>query len=139
MARSVSVPSGALAVEYADACDVDADDWGYHLEALRDLAAERYPSLSACNEWLGREDRAVLENAHCYITVSEYCGLVAVAIVPKEGNLAERWCSQVDLAPLVEAFGPRLISKGRFSNGEQAFFRADLSRRETVTSNGSRF
>ena len=29
MARSVSVPFGALAVEYADACDVDAEDWGY--------------------------------------------------------------------------------------------------------------
>ena len=139
MARSVSIPAGALAVEYADACDVDADDWGYHLEALRDIAAERYPSLSACTEWLGREDRAVLENSHCYITVSAYRGLVAVAIVPKEGNLAERWCSQVNLAPLVEAFGPRLISKGRFSNGEQAFFRADLSSRETITSNGSRF
>ena len=139
MARSVSIPSGALAVEYADACEVDADDWGYLLEALQDVATECYPSLSACDEWLGREDRAVLENSHCYITVSEYCGLVALAIVPKEGNLAERWCRQVDLALLVEVFGPRLISKGRFSNGEQVFSRADLSSRETISSNGSRF
>jgi len=96
------------------------------------VAMHKYPSLSSCDKWLDREDHALLENDHCYIGVSEYCGLVAVWIVAKGADrysdpsgLAIHWCSQVNLKPLAECFGQRLVSRGTFSNGEQFFAPAD--------------
>ena len=134
MGRSVSVPSNAEQVAYATFECEDAEDaqWMFDdcIENLQHEAKSKYPSLTPCDEWLGREDHAILENGHAYITVSEYCGLVAIAVVPKEhsewytdtarlNNLTRHWCSKVDLAPLAECFGTRLISQGFFSNGEQ--------------------
>lgn len=141
MARSVSIPRNALNVAYADASEIeDSDDFAYYLSELQYAAKQRYPSLRPCSVWLDREDRAVLENDQAYITVSEYCGLVAVCAVPKgESAKAAAWCEKADLNDLAGQFGPVLISKGRFSNGEQVFIRADLSSRENISSNGSRW
>lgn len=131
MGRSVSTPNDTINVAYAT-CDGDEWDWRDAVENMQGVAQYRYKSLSRCNEWIGREDRAVLENDHCYIGVSEYCGLVSVWIVAKGADrysdpsgLATHWCSSVDLQPLAECFGPRLISRGTFSNGEQFFAPAD--------------
>lgn len=136
MARSVSIPYGALAVSYADASELDQYDFDDAVSNLRWSLQKRYPSLRPCNEWIGREDRAVLENPYCHITVSEYCGLVAVCAVPKYGNKASRdWCDKVKLDDAAGYFGPLLVSQGRFSNGEQVFRRAG----EHISSNGSRW
>lgn len=140
MARSVSTPSGAAALAYADAAWIE-EFWEFDdaVERLQELAQERYPSLQTCDTWLGREDRAVLENGFCYITVSEYRGLVAVAAVPKADGLAARWCASLDLKALAACFGDTLVSLGRFSNGEQVFRRSGQLRGETISSNGSRW
>lgn len=131
MARSVSTPPDCISVAYAS---FDGDEYDFRdcMENLRGVAQYRYKSLSSCDRWIGREDHAVLENDHAYIGVSEYCGLVAVWIVAKEdqyGNLpsgiATHWCTQVNLKPLADCFGQRLVSQGRFSNGAQFFQPAD--------------
>lgn len=141
MARSVSTPTGALQVAYATLPD-DADEFSFEdsVSDIRREARRRYPSLRSCSDWVGREDRAILANDQAFITVSEYCGLVALCAVPKnESKKAVAWCEKVALGELVGYFGDRLISKGRFSNGEQIFIRADLSNRENISSNGSRW
>lgn len=130
MGRSVSTPSEASVVVYAS-FEGDSDDFNDCGDELQRLAMRKYPSLSRANRWIGRENHVVLENKHCSITVSEYCGLAAVAIVPGSGYgaLSENWCDKVDLRPLADCFGPRLISMGRFSNGEQIFQPADGKQR----------
>lgn len=126
MGRSVSVPSEASDVAYASfECDCE-DDASYLFQDaignLREIAMKKYPSLSKADRWIGRENHVVLENRYCSITVSEYCGLVAVAIVPSAGySLSDSWCNKVNLQPLAECFGQALRSAGRFSNGEQMF------------------
>lgn len=140
MARSVSIPRGAVKVAYADASELDEYLFDDAVSDLRWSLSKRYPSLRRCNEWVGREDRAVLANDNAFITVSEYCGLVAVCVVPKtDSKAALAWCDKVKLDTAVSYFGPLLLSKGRFSNGEQVFIRKDLSSRETISSNGSRW
>jgi hypothetical protein len=130
MARTVSVPTNALRVAYAGFACEDDEDAPYLFDAAVDdfqyTAKERYPSLKFCDKWLAREDRAVLENKLVYVTVSEYCGLVAVAVVPKYDDtaaLAQRFADQIDLNNLAGCFGPALRKIGSFSNGE-ALFRA---------------
>lgn len=125
MGRSVSVPSGAIAVAYASFSVEDAFDasWEFDacVEGLRQSLVERYPSFRNCERSLGREDRAVAENGHCYVCVSEYCGLVAISVVPKDGPLAEAGAAKINVQQFAGCFGDPLVSVGRFSNGEQIF------------------
>jgi hypothetical protein len=125
MGRSVSVPSEASDVAYASfECEDAYDDYSFReaVEGMQYQAMKKYPSLSKADRWIGRENHVVLENKYCSITVSEYCGLVAVAIVPSAGySLSESWCNKVNLVHFAEFFGQPLRSAGRFSNGEQIF------------------
>lgn len=135
MSRSVSIPRNAFKVAYAELQD-DFDD---AVSSIRSAAQDHYPSLQRCSIWLDREDRAILENPYCYIVVSEYCGLVALSVVVKNGNKASlAWAERFDADHFVGYFGDRLISKGRFSNGEQVFIRAN-NPRDNISSNGSRW
>lgn len=128
MGRSVSVPRHAEDVAYtAFECD-EGDEYHYEFnEAVSELqhaAMAKYTSLRKADRWLGNEDHVVLENARYCITISEYCGLVAIAAVPRDPDnaLDRHSASQVKLELFVEAFGgTRLISKGTASNGEQFF------------------
>lgn len=140
MARSVSIPTGAALVAYADASELDPDfGWQDAINNLHWVAKKRFPSLAPCDRWIGREDRAVLENDLAFLTVSEYNGLVAVCIVPKDKR-GITWARKIrGIESLAECFGPALISNGRFSNGEQVFIRRDRSTREVISSNGSRW
>lgn len=134
MGRSVSNPSNASQVAFAS-FDGDKYEWDDCMDDLRAVAVGRMPSLSRCDEWIGREDHAILENDHAYIGVSEYCGLVAVWVAPKEQRysdpspLALHWCDQIKLQPLAECFGVTLRKQGTFSNGEAFFQPADGKRR----------
>lgn len=140
MARSVSTPAGAVQVAYADWAHLEeTKEFTDAVDDLRELAQSNYPSLRACNRWVSREDRAILENGFGYITVSEYNGIVAVSVVPKAAGLAEAWCRRINLEDLVACFGDVLISKGRFSNGEQVFICKTPLVRETISSNGCRW
>ena len=136
MSRSVSVPRGAVKVVYAS-FQPSEPEFGYEefqecISFLQSVLSNQYRSLSKCSEFIGREDHAVLENGFCYVTVSEYCGLVAVAVVPKESEypgLAQRFCHKLKLNRGARVFGPLLRSKGFASNGEQFFEPVDGKQR----------
>lgn len=127
MGRSVAVPSYASAVAYTTFEPSDPDDnwdWECAVDDLKAEAKNRYPSLEPVEAWIGNEIRVVMRNRHARITVSEYCGCVAIAVVPNDSDnaLSLRWASQVNVEALAEAFGGTLLrSIGHASNGEQFF------------------
>ena len=145
MGRSVSYPSGAIVAyvalegikdeESGEVREYDSEDFSFAVEDMQEYLPSLYPSLKACDNWVGREDQALLENDHCYVGVSEYCGLVAAWVLPKEDDsyssdhymtgLSANWCKQVGdkLAKAVAGCfgGSQLVSVGRFSHGEQIF------------------
>jgi hypothetical protein len=125
MARSVYIPSGAVKAAFADASwmqesyefDDAVEDAYYALRA-------KYPSLKkpAGQLWLGREARVILENKLVGIAVSEYCGLVAISVVPKAGApFADGFADKVDPSIAAVCFGSELVYRGSFSNGEAIF------------------
>ncbi len=110
------------------------DDWDYYVDDFRSMMKRAFPSLNDCDEWVGREDHALLENRHCYIGVSEYCGLVSMWVVPKDAdwreehvaNLRDRWISQIERKfydTANQCFGTALRKLGSFSNGEGVYER----------------
>jgi hypothetical protein len=140
MGRSVSTPANAYLVAYCDwfnPTDEEGNpenrepenyDWDDYVEGVVEYAKELWPSLSSCGDrvWLGREDRALLENNLVYLGVSEYCGLAAVWVVPKDGDyehLATRWCNQIS-AKFDKAFAS-LRKLGTMSNGEGVYQRVE--------------
>lgn len=149
MARSVSYAKGAKWVLYThveepkpEGCDYGdpphQDDcqiaWDDFMGTLKDELQARFPSLTACDEWLGREDRAVLQNDHAYFGVSEYMGLVSVWAVPKQDDgwgqnmdgLHAHWTglAEAKAKDAVKAAGELLVKVATFSNGEAVFQRA---------------
>jgi hypothetical protein len=102
MGRSVSYPSDAVTVCFKDATFIeDSLDWDDYVDDIRNVAQANWRSLRECDEWLGREDRAILENDHAYIGISEYCGLVALWIVAKDHDnetygLSANWAASIE-------------------------------------------
>lgn len=139
MARSVSVPCGAAHVEYAtfESDDDDGDSFDYALSDFKAALRKAFPSVTSCDEWLGRgnsEDHAVMSNGFAYFGVSEYCGLVAMWVVPIDDDYAtstglrDKWVDSIGpkFAKIAgECFGQALIKQGTFSNGEAIFQPAD--------------
>lgn len=152
MGRSVSVPHGAFAVAYQDASKMGwqyedengnklaepyydeffaSEDWDCFVESQKYRLKKMYPSFTACDKWVGREDHAILENNFTYFGISEYCGLVSLWLVAKEGDdygdeqagLRARWTEQV--GDKFEKEFSELHKVGTFSNGEAVFERAD--------------
>lgn len=133
MGRSVSTPTGAVAIAYRDVSEFqDEFEWGFFKENIIDQLKRAFPSLAEADSWIGREDHVVLENGHCKVTISEYCGLAAISLVPEnhdcyysediaKQNLADHWCTQV--AGKFENLLGELNKIGTFSNGEAIFER----------------
>lgn len=79
------------------------ENWNDSLVNLTALLRKAFPSLEKCDKWLDREDHAILSNRHAYVGISEYCGLVAVWIVPTGASkyddppaTAQHWAAQVE-------------------------------------------
>jgi hypothetical protein len=131
MGRSVSTHRNAVETFFI-AFEVEPGDedfaWDDFIEDLSDnVLCAKYPSLSRCDRWQGREDHIILENSQVEISVSEYCGLVAVCLAPLNPDnafhvtIAERM-SKGFRNTLHKAFPKSsLQSIGRASNGEQFF------------------
>jgi hypothetical protein len=119
MGRSVSCPSNAVAV--FEQFEGDSDDWQWYVEDLRYRAKALFPSLQSDSEWIGREDRAFASNQHAYVGVSEYCGLVAIWLVPRDEDcpLAQHWVEQV--AAKFEAEFGSMVRHGSMSNGQGVY------------------
>lgn len=91
--------------------DIQFDDgttrinWECDMESLSSALRAAFPSLREADRWMGREDHVVLENSLAAITVSEYCGLVAVCLVPERRDsyetrdddpLSLRWIAAIE-------------------------------------------
>jgi hypothetical protein len=158
MGRSVSYPHNTLILTFATYETYEAvtqdliDDGIYEQDQLGDLIPRDYafddmledfietcksewPSLTECDEWIGREDRAVLSNGLVKMGISEYCGLLSYWVVaqddlhadawygrPDRTALAEHWARQIE-AKFVKYFGT-LRKLGSMSNGEGVYQRA---------------
>lgn len=86
MGRGVSYPHGSL-VAYTTFDSTDDDyindiNWSDFLDCYKTTLQARYPSLDEVEAWLGNEDRIILENYHVKVGVSEYCGCVALWVLP---------------------------------------------------------
>ena len=134
MARSVSTPCDAVEIAYQDVSEYDWETFQWFLEDIQTHAKSLWPSFRNCDRWLDREDHAILENALCYLGVSEYLGLASIWLVPKaypdsgyfSGNeyiypLAVNWISRI--APTFHTAFGQYRKVGTFSNGESIYER----------------
>jgi hypothetical protein len=138
MGRSVSYPNDNAAVcfttfEPEDTTGETTFEWEWFVENIQVKAQSAWPSMEPCDKWLDREDHAILENAHAYIGVSEYCGVVSIWLVskademccyPSEAALADGWCTRV--SNNFKAVFTDLELIGRASNGEAFFQRVEV-------------
>lgn len=129
MGRSVSYPTHATAVTFEHHDFEDEFDWLDLVDDYRYALKQTFPSVISDDEWLDREDHAVASNGHAYFGLSEYGGLVAFWMVPREDShgyvspLAEAWCASV--AAKFEASFGSLRKVGSFSNGGGIYARRD--------------
>ena len=131
MSRSVSIPSDAVQVAYLNDHFDEEWEWDDFIWEIQEALKRRFPSLSNDSGWLGREDRIVLSNKLAQVTISEYCGIVSVALVPREFEsyysdqasleaLSKVWCQRIKFTERInEDFASRALRRiGTFSNGE---------------------
>lgn len=119
MGRSVSTPVDVQLVAYEDfAYDDLQDDIAYSV-------CDMWPSVEPDHGWLGREDRILASNRHAYFGLSEYCGLVAIWVAPRDPEcpLAAKWIDQI--APRFHRRFGTLRKLGHFSNGEAVYERGE--------------
>jgi len=129
MGRSVSTHRHAVATVYLSPEFEDHDDaFRDFLDDLRsNVLPEVFPSLCECDRWMDREDHVIMENGRCEVSVSEYCGLVAICLAPLDpyNNLDTAWCERAANnfeKKINKMFGKSALhSVGRGSNGEQFF------------------
>lgn len=116
MGRSVSTPSEARVVCYRNVSEFDGQiDWEVFVEDIQETARFEWPSFDDCDEWLGDEDKAIVENSLCYIGVSEYCGCAAIWIASKEDQIRDAGYPEANLC---ESFIERIRPKFEKRFGE---------------------
>lgn len=118
MGRSVSVPSDAQVVTYVDISYMDDQmEFDMYLEDLINQLMNKLPSLYKSDEWLGRENKVLLENDLCYIGCSTYGNLMSLWVVVKYdyANIAFSWV-YTNLSDTICSMGD-LQKEGTMSNG----------------------
>lgn len=135
MSRTVSVPHNAVAVAYNE-LDIEYNDpWSFedYVEWFREGCFDLWPSLLPASYWIGRELKVLAVNAHAQIGLSEYCGLVALWVVPQDDDqwygldrngLHQHWCQQI--APKFVKTFSTLVHIATFSNGEAVYRRLEV-------------
>lgn len=138
MARSVSTPRGAVHVAFASYDSEDSDDFQWYMDDFAATVCKAFPSTARCDDWPGREDHALAQNGFAQFGVSEYCGLVAMWVLPLDDDYAtstglrDRWIDSI--GPKFRkiagnCFGVALNRVGSASNGEAFFQPADGEQR----------
>ena len=119
MGRSVSTPSEARVVCYRDVSEFDSFNWSDFIDDIQCTVKSQWPSFSDCDEWIGDEDHALVENDLCHIGVSEYCGCAAIWISSKKEDLLNTgYSDDVGRANLCDAFIGKIEDKFREFFGE---------------------
>lgn len=131
MGRSVSTHRHAIETVYIHPeFEEGTEEWAWNdfIEDLQEnVLPTIFPSLTKCDRWIDREDHIIMENGRCEISVSEYCGLVAVCLAPLDPDSAldVAWCERAShnfKIKLNKMFGKSALTPiGRASNGEQFF------------------
>lgn len=131
MGRSVSTHRNAVATVYLHPeIEDDSFGWDDFIEDLQqNVLFPKYPSMYAADRWMDREDHIIAENRYCEVSVSEYCGLVAICLAPHSGAYedpkAQAWTERISNsfhAHITKMFKSSALSKvGTFSNGESVF------------------
>lgn len=132
MGRSVSIHRHAITTFFTHVDFEEEWEWNNFVSEIRYILKNKFKSLYKTDRWVGREDHVILENEIAEISISEYCGLVAICLAPRDDPrelgfqpLCENWCYQISNnfhKILGEAFDG-LCMIGRFSNGEAIFER----------------
>lgn len=110
--------------------DYDWEDFEGDLEWVSGYMQELWPSLRSTERWPYDEVHVFLESSLVEVSVSEYCGLVALCIAPRSDlydeshrGLAVRWINSIS-DRFLRTFGA--YSKvGTFSNGESVYLKGD--------------
>lgn len=107
-------------------------DWREFVDDVKAVLQHKYPSLCECDRWQDREDHVILENSQVEISVSEYCGLVAVCLAPRDPDnafhvaIAERMAKGFEKT-LHKVFPKSALKRiGGFSNGESVYERVTV-------------
>lgn len=117
----------------------EGNDFDLLTDNFRDHLKYLFPSVVSADDWIGREDHVLAENRLARFGMSEYCGLVAYWIVPKEYTgpkgefyyssdrdihaLSTHWVERI-ADKFVKAFG-ELSKVGSMSNGAGVYRRID--------------
>jgi hypothetical protein len=135
MSRTVATARNSTSIVYLPVSFDETEqvysicDWQELIEDVRDCIQEKYSSFHECDRWDSNEVHVILENRFAYVTISEYCGLVSVCLVPKDNEpLAESWCYNINQRwslRLNKRFGG-LRKIGTASNGEAFFERIEI-------------
>lgn len=133
MGRSVETPSNARVVCYRDVSDLNNDmfEWDDLEGWVIETVCELWPSMAETYEtWLSKETKVLAHNDFANVTISEYCGMCCIALVPAEHdeyygdeiskqNLAQHWRDQI-ADKFYETF-KQLERLGVMSNGEAVY------------------
>lgn len=103
--------------------------WDDLIENLQYTLSKAFPSFANCDHWAGypyRENRAILENDHAIVYITEYMGCGAVNLASHQGEwsaLADHWLDQIrERFTKIVGENVNLLTKlGTFSNGESVF------------------
>ena len=149
MSRSVSTHRHAIASVFLrpDLEDDDYHVWDEFIEDLRSVITGEagvdsgilvnnktftgFEGYEPCDRWAGREDHVILEGELSEISVSEYCGIVAVCLAPLDPDIVTHVNACAAAAPyffalLQKAFPDTCYAKiGNFSNGESVYQKLD--------------
>lgn len=135
MGRSVSTHRHAVATVFLHLEFEDQDDAQYEFESfiedLQDNVLQpRYKSMSKCDRWQDREDHVIMENSQVEVSVSEYCGCVAICLAPKFGDYNDDAWNEAQAHRMANNFQKHvqkmfkscaMAKVGTFSNGESVY------------------
>lgn len=107
--------------------DLSQVDWEWFVSNITDTLTQKFPSLSPCSRWDGREVHIFLESSQLEFGISEYCGLASLSVRSKDQYpanlqpLADR--NALKAGQWLESHMGDLRTVGRFSNGEHVLER----------------
>lgn len=130
MGRSISTHRNAYTTFFTTFESEDDDsqwEWDNFVGCIQDILSTKYKSLRDADRWVDREDHVILENYVAEISISEYCGGVAICLAPRDTDnpLHEGWCGQVykGFHEILNKYFQGYIRIGHMSNGEGVYQR----------------
>ena len=154
MGRSVATVRGSTTIAYVDQSELgyvyDEEtntvtdeydecqgqfEWECYEDNVVEQICDKWKSMEDVredNEWHGNECKVIARNNLCDITISSYCGLVALCLVPRTddhedgtGNLCESFARRI--APNFDKMFGEINRVGGFSDGTSVYERKETA------------